>query len=172
MSFKEILMVNAKCCINFTLSHIIPQKLFQINLNHFSPNLCSDNIEEQENNIIYFQSTKGKRKSSVKGYVYQQDKTVGQTAYWKCEKREECNGRLILTDGYVKKEKRHNHAPDTSAAKIQRSMSAMKESVKNGRECTSSIINRHMEEIQKEFRPYFPTEVSMKRTLQRHRRKG
>ena len=51
-------------------------------------------------------------------------------------------------------------------------MSAMKESVKNERECTSSIINRDMEEIQKEFRPYFPTEVSMKRTLQRHRRKG
>ena len=92
MSFKEILMVNAKCCINFTLSHIIPQKLFQINLNHFFPNLCSNNMEEQENNIIYFQSTNGKRKLSYKGYVYQQDKTVGQTAYWKCKKGEECNG--------------------------------------------------------------------------------
>ena len=29
---------------------------------------------------------------------------MGQTAYWKCEKREEYNGRLILTDGHVKKE--------------------------------------------------------------------
>ena len=68
---------------------------------------------------------------------------MGQTAYFKCKKREECNGRLILTDGYVKKEKPQNHAPDTSAVKIQRSMSAMKESVKNGRECTSSIIKTY-----------------------------
>ena len=29
-----------------------------------------------------------------------------------------------------------------------------------------------MEEILKEFRPYFPTEVSIKRTVQRHTRKG
>ena len=70
-------MVNAKCCINFTLSHIILQKLFQINLNHFFLNLSSDNMGEQENNIIYFQSTKEKRKLSYKGYVYQKDKCKG-----------------------------------------------------------------------------------------------
>ena len=64
MSFKEILMVNVKCCINFTLSHIIPQKLYQINLNHFFSNLCSDNMEQQENNI-YFQSTEGKKEMKL-----------------------------------------------------------------------------------------------------------
>ena len=77
-----------------------------------------------------------------------------------------------MTNRIVTNKKSHSHVPDTAAGKIQRSLSTMKESAKNGRECTSAIINRHMEEIQKEFRPYLPNEGSIKRTLQRCRRKG
>ena len=48
----------------------------------------------------------------------------------------------------------------------------MKETMKNGSECTSAIVNGHMEEVQREFRPYFSSEGAIKRTLQRCKRKG
>ena len=69
-------------------------------------------------------------------------------------------------------QKAHYHAPDASAVMIQNSICTMKETMKNVREFTSAIVNRHMEEVQKEFTPYFPAEGAMKRILQRYERKG
>ena len=86
--------------------------------------------------------------------------------------REDCNGRLITKEGKITKQKAHNHAPDPSVARIQKSISTMKETMKNDSEYTSAIVNRHMEEVKMEFRPYFPSEGAMKRTLQRCKRKG
>ena len=86
-------------------------------------------------------------------------------------RREDCNGSLITKEGKVTKQKAHNHAPDASVVRIQKSISTMKETMKNGSECTSAIVNRHIE-VQREFRPYFPSEGTIKRTLQRCKRKG
>ena len=80
--------------------------------------------------ITYFKSIKWLKKVAYKGYVYQLDKEKDQTGYWKCENRKDCRGRLTLTNGIVTKEKSHSYVPDTAADKIQRSLSAMKESVK------------------------------------------
>ena len=66
--------------------------------------------------------------------------------------------------------KKHNHAPDVSEAKIQMSMSEMKEDIIQSRECTSAVMNRHLEKVQKEYRPYFPTDATM-RILQKAGRK-
>ena len=85
---------------------------------------------------------------------------------------EHCVGRLIVKEGIITKGKSgHNHAPDVSAAKIRISMSKMKDEIVQSRECTSTVINRHMESVSREFRPYFPTENTMRRILQKARRK-
>ena len=128
------------CYINVLIIIIINPQVFQINLNHSLPNICSDNMDD----ITFFKSTKVKKKVAYKGYVYKLYKEKGQTGHWKCENREDCRGRLTLINGIGTKEKSHSYAPDTAADKIQRSLSAMKESVKNSRECTSAIINRHI----------------------------
>ena len=116
--------------------------------------------------IVYFNSTRDKPKLGYRGFVYQKHRNRGETTYWKCERREDCNGRLITKEGKVTKQKAHNHAPDASVARIQKN-STMKETMKNGSECTSATGNRHLEEVQREFRPYFPSEGAIKRTLQR-----
>ena len=129
-------------------------------------------MDMQDHNfeMLYFNSTRDNHKFGYRGFVYQKDKNGGQTTYWKCERREDCNGRLITKEGKVTKQKAHNYAPDASVARIQMSISTMKETMKNGRDRTSAIVNRHMEEVQREFRPYFPSEGANKRTLQRCKR--
>ena len=122
--------------------------------------------------LFYYNSTKEKQKLAYKGYVYTKDKTTNQTCYWKSERRSlYCTGRLVVKEGTVTKCSPHNHAPDMSVAKIQIAISQMKESVGNGREGTSAIMNREMQKVAREYRPYFPTDSSIRRTLQRKRRK-
>ena len=48
-------------------------------------------------------------------------------------------------------------------------ISKMKDIIKSGRQCTSAVINRHLENVDKEFKPYFPSEGTMRRALQRTR---
>ena len=50
-------------------------------------------MTDDENDMLYFNSTKGKQKLSYKGYVYQKDKDRGQTCYWNCGK-----GRNVIAD--------------------------------------------------------------------------
>ena len=72
-----------------------------------------------ETELIYYNSIKSNPKLAYKGFVYTKDKERGQTCYWKCERMDGYYGRLTIKDGTVSKVKDHNHAPDTSVAKIQ-----------------------------------------------------
>ena len=91
-----------------------------------------------ERELIDHNSIKGNQKLAYKGFVDTKDKDRGQTCYWKCERRMDgCYGRLTVNDGTVSKEKDHNHAQDTSVPKIQMTISEMKDTISNGRECTS-----------------------------------
>lgn len=121
--------------------------------------------------LVYYKSIRGKQKLAHNGYVYQKDKSREETCYWKCERRNECYGRLIIKEDIITKSKPHNHAPDSSTAQIQKAITDMKENISSSRETTSGIISRQMENVEREHRQYFPAESSLKRTLQRHRRK-
>ena len=132
----------------------------------------SSSLSVKMGDLIYYNSVKGNPKLACKGFVYTKDKSKGQTWYWKCERGlDGCTGRLTVKDGIITKEKEHNHAPDTLVAEVQMSISKMKETIKSGRECTSAVTNRHLEEVDKQFRPYFPSEGAIKKALQRTRRK-
>ena len=97
---------------------------------------------------------------------------VDETPYWFCEQRlEKCCGRLIVKNGIITKRKDHNHAPDRSSAEVQRSLADMKESTRDVRESTSAVINRHMENMDRQFRPYLPSDGAIRRRLQRSRRR-
>ena len=106
------------------------------------------------------------------GFLYQIIRVVGETCYWLCEQRlEKCCGRLIVKNGIITKRKDHNHAPHRSRAEMQRSLADMKESIRDVRESTSAVINGHMEKLDRQFRPYLPSDGAIGRRLQRSRRK-
>ena len=48
----------------------------------------------------------------------------------------------------------------------------MKETAQNSKETTATVINKQMEQVDPDFRPYFPREAALKKTLQRTKRKA
>lgn len=134
--------------------------------------MAEENTPPNPNDLTYFSSNKGKKKLMHRGYVYRKNGERNETVYWLCEKSlDSCNGRLTVKNEIVTKEQPHNHAPDMSVGKVQMAIAAMKENVTDARESTSAIINRHQERLDRNFRPYLPSDRSMRRTLQRTRRK-
>ena len=71
-------------------------------------------MQDHNFEMVYFNSTRDNPKLGYRGFVYQKDKNR-ETKYWKCERREYCNGRLI-----TKERKVCNNAPDASVARIQK----------------------------------------------------
>lgn len=126
---------------------------------------------DRETELVYFNSNKGKKKLLHAGYVYVKNGSRGQTVYWKCEQKLECNGRLVVNDEVITKSKEHTHGPDRSSAVVQMTITNMKENMSDARECTSAVVNRHTERMDRQFRPYLPKEGAIKKRLQRTRRK-
>ena len=106
------------------------------------------------------------------GFVYQINRVVGETCNWLCEQRlEKCCGRLIVKNGIITKRKDPNHTPERSSAEVQRSLAYMKESIRDVRDSISAVINRHTEKMDRQIRPYLPSDGAVRRRLQRSRRK-
>ena len=92
---------------------------------------------------------------------------MGETCYWLCEQKlEKCCGRLTVQNQIITKRKDHSHAPDRSSAEVQRNLADMKESIRDVRESTSAVINRHMEKLDRQFRPYLPSAGAIRRRLE------
>ena len=101
---------------------------------------------DRNDDLIYFKSNKGNEKLLHEGFVCQINRVMGETCYWLCEQRlEKSCGRLIVKNGIITKRRDHNHAPDRLSAEVQRSLADMKESIRDVRESTSAVINRHVE---------------------------
>ena len=115
----------------------------------------------------YYNSNKGGRKLLYKGYIYTRNRERGQTSYWICEQRSQCLGRLTIRNGIVTKENVHSHSPDRFTAKVQMSLADMKENINDSRETASAVINKYIKKMDKEFRPYLPSDEAMRRRLQR-----
>ena len=92
-------------------------------------------------NMEYIQTSRGNRKLLYEGYVYVLDKKKEGSAYWRCEKRKECSGRLsTLADTLWHQPSEHSHPPDPARVAVQRAVSAMKHRAENSEESTSNII--------------------------------
>ena len=127
---------------------------------------------DRNDDLIYFKSNKGNKKLLHEGFVYQINRFVGETCYWLCEQRlEKYCGRLIVKNGIITKREDHNHVLDRSNTEVQRSLADMKVSIRDVRQSTSAVINRHMEKMDRQFRPYLPSDGAIRRRLQRSRRK-
>ena len=62
-------------------------------------------MQDHNFEMVYFNSISDKPKLGYRGFVYQKDKSRGETTYWKYERREDCNGRLITRNSRLKRKR-------------------------------------------------------------------
>ena len=123
----------------------------------------------------FFLSSRGARKLSFQGYSYGKDRLDPKTGkcYWKCDNRK-CKGRIITSsDDRILKQTAHNmHGPDIPKIEVQHSMARIREAASKTQEAPSKILNKELaKDLPAEFRGYWPKEPTMKRSIQRQRRK-
>ena len=83
------------------------------------------------------------RKLLYKGYIYIKDKDSIDSTYWRCEKRDSCNGRITThrVSGCIKKPpSTHTHSPDSAAIEAVKTIGDIKLRSTLTEEATSSII--------------------------------
>jgi len=123
----------------------------------------------------FFLSSRGGQKLSLCGFVYNTDgsnSTTGNT-YWRRENRK-CKGRLVTsTDQRIIKKTDHDvHGPDVPQATVASSMSRIRETARETDDAPSRIVNKELQnQFPEKFRGYWPKETTVKRSIQRQRRK-
>ena len=95
--------------------------------------------------------------------------------YWKCDDRE-CKGCVVTSSGEpvtILKETPYNlHGPNVAEIEVKKSLARMKEVAAQGQDAPSRILNRELlGSLPAEYRPYLPKEATVKRVIQRERRK-
>ena len=123
----------------------------------------------------FYNSTRGAKKMAFKGFQYGKDKQMDTTIYWKCDDRA-CKGRVVTSSGepvIILKETPHNlHGPSVAQIEVKKSLARMKEAAAQGQDAPSRIVNRELQSsLPAEYRPYLPKEATVKRAIQRERRK-
>ncbi|KAH9360272.1 hypothetical protein HPB48_005724 [Haemaphysalis longicornis] len=76
-------------------------------------------------------TVRGKPKLCLDGYAYTVDKKVDSRVYWKCERYDQCRGRVVTiqqgqADQQVRRTQEHNHAPDSTRVEVLRENEALK----------------------------------------------
>ena len=132
-------------------------------------------MAEMADCIEFFTSNRGAQKLAYKGFQYCRDKKVEQKIYWKCDDRS-CKGRIITTAGEpvsIIKETPHSaHGPNVAQVEVKKAMARMKDIAAQGQDAPARIINRELQSsLPAEFRPYLPKDATVKRAIQRERRK-
>ena len=145
----------------------------------------------------FYNSTRGAKKMAFKGFQYGKDKQMDTKIYWKCDNRA-CKGRVVTSSGEpvtilketphnlhgrvvtssgepvtILKETPHNlHGPSVAEIEVKKSLARMKEEAAQGQDVPSRILNRELQgSLPAEYRPYLPKEATVKRAIQRERRK-
>jgi hypothetical protein len=123
--------------------------------------------------LEYFKSNRGALKLAFQGYRYTKEKKANEhKIYWRCENRD-CKGRVTTVDDVVVKSSEHNmHAPDLGLTQVKMSVSRMKGHAGDTREATATIVARELaDRLPTQFRPLMPSESTIKRALQRERKR-
>src|SRR5688572_21597783 len=93
-----------------------------------------------------FNSTRGKQKIVVRGYLLVKDTNRDEKYYWCCEYRDaySCMGRATTVlegqEHVLKKFKEHNHAPDASHAEVVQALDTIKRTASQSHDLPTQII--------------------------------
>ena len=114
---------------------------------------------------------------SLSGYLYTKEREMpateaGVKIYWICENRE-CKGRVTTVNDVPVRETGHNlHAPSPQEAEVKKSMARLKEAASCSQDAPSRLVNKELQDnLPPEVRGYWPKEATVKRRIQRERRK-
>lgn len=125
---------------------------------------------EMEEDTVMVYSQKGKTKLSCKdGYVYVLDKKVRSRHYWRCEKRGECNARMITDrpgDGshkVVSKKVTHaSHAPDVCRVTVLRTQERIKALAAASGEASVKIVQQVTVYVPASSRQHLPSDEALR----------
>ena len=99
------------------------------------------------------------------------DKKNEESAYWRCEKRKECSGRLsTLADALWQQPSEHSHPPDPARIAVQRAVSAIKYHAENSEESTSNIIQNCTQDFPLSAAGSLPKKETLARMIRRKRK--
>ena len=113
---------------------------------------------------------------AYKGFQYTKDKATdtdtGVKMYWRCENRN-CKGLVTTINDIPVRETEHNvHAPSPHEVEVKKSMARLKDAASSSQDAPSRLVNKELQDnLPAEFRGYWPKETTVKRRIQRERRK-
>ena len=113
------------------------------------------------------------RKLLYKGYIYIKDKDSIDSTYWRCEKRDLCNGRITThrVSGCIKKPpSTHTHSPDSAAIEAVKTIGDIKLRSTLTEEATSSVIQNSTKYISIPAAVKLPSKNSLSKIVRRKRR--
>ena len=125
---------------------------------------------------VFFKSNRGARKMNFKGFQYTKDRQTSTEPaikmYWCCENRN-CKRKITTVNNVPIRETGHDmHIPSKQEVEIQKSMARLKEIAGTSQEAPSRLVNRELQDaFLPEYRAYWPKEATVKRRIQRERRK-
>ena len=134
------------------------------------------NSQDSNTDFKLIKTQKGKPKLVVQGYQYcQNGENSKQEIRWRCQlyQRSKCPGRIkskgtMIIEGSFEE---HNHWPCHKEAAIAQLKATVKEKA-NTREGTAQIINAAFKELPRGCEGFIPKISSLKRNIQRERRKN
>lgn len=123
------------------------------------------------------ESSKGKLKININGFLYWKDKSRDDLFYWVCENRDskekKCYGRAvtILINGQhlIRKHDSasHNHGPDASKPEVLNACNKMKELASTSNDLPIQIISNVLASISSCTRPSLPSKNALRQQIKR-----
>ena len=130
--------------------------------------IITDNITHQPFKLI--KSTRGGNKMIDGGFIYGQQRIVGEVIHWQCERRGVCKAR-VHTKGMeiIKRANEHLHEPDEQAVTCQEVKIDMKRKASETQDSSHLIIGDSLLTVSEGVSCKLPKLTSLKRTIQRQR---
>jgi hypothetical protein len=125
-------------------------------------------------------STKGKIKINIDGFLYIKDKNRDDLYYWVCErkglKESKCTARATtICIGHQHKirkfdAKQHNHAPEASKLEVLKACVQMKELAQISNDQPAQIISNVIATTSREIQPCLPRKYALRQQIKRAKR--
>ena len=126
--------------------------------------------------LTFVPSGRGGRKVIFQGFVYTMNRSTANGSTWHCTQRHsDCKGRIKINaqENGVQVIKRHSHLPDYGVVKAEKLMAAAKKRVIDEPNLLPALVSREtFSTADDDALVALPNENSVKRALQRLRRRG
>nr|CAG8678882.1 5299_t:CDS:1 [Entrophospora candida] len=116
-------------------------------------------------------STRGKQKIVIRGYLLVKDKNRDEKYYWCCEYKDaySCMGRATTVlegqEHVLKKFKEHNHAPDASRAEVVQALDTIKRTASQSHDLPVQIIQNTVVNMSQSSYSNMPSREALRKRI-------